>query len=288
MRTIIVSSNCQTGGISAALSEIFSKDRVIPVPYPNLPDDQLIEQLTYADIWVSSGRFDLVEKILASNPNLVIYKIPELYFAAFFPDLIYTQKISTGEFVIPHYNSAICVWAYKNGLSVSETALVFTKKAFNELGYFSMWTLSVNRLLLAFEDCNLDIKLFLPFITRQGSFMYSVNHSKAIALTRLAKTVAIKMGAHKSVLEKDIHISDGLTDIVWPVYPEIADYYALTSGSYDWKFDGQMICGLSNYIDYSFSNYKKKNIERHDISFSERDESLYDRVLGSMSGVKNG
>ncbi len=288
MKTVLVSSNCQTGGISAALSQIFWQDRVIPCAFPHVTDDQLVELISNTDIWVTSGRFYLDEKCLVSNPNLEIYKFPDLYFAAFHPDLIYAKNNSTGEAVVPHYNSAICIWAYKNGLSVSEANLLFTTKAYNELGYFSMWEPSVNRLLVAFEDCNLDIKLFLPFITRQGCFMYSVNHPKVITSIRLAKTVAIKMGAHKSVLDQDINISDGLTDIVWPLYPEIADYYALTTGTYNWKFDGQMICGLNDYIKYSYSKYRNLGIKCHDIGFFDRDEALYDRVLGSLSGVKNG
>ncbi len=287
MRTIIVSSNCQTGGIAAALQDIFWKDTVRAVPYPNLSDDQILEHLSNADIWISSSRFDIAEKCLATNPKLAFYKIPVLGFPAFHPDLIYATKISTNEIIkTPHdYHSAICIWSYKNNLEVSDTTALFTSEVYYELGYFSMWASSVDGLSQLFKNCNLDVGLFLPFMIRQGVFMYSINHPKVNALIRLAKIIAMQVDANESFLEKDINISDGLTDVVWPVYPEIADFYALPCGSYDWKFS-KIISGLKNYIEYSFNAYQKQGIERHDIKFFGRDESVYDRVLGSIAGVK--
>lgn len=288
-RTIIVSSNCQTGGMAAALQEIFWKDKVLAVPCPNHTDDQILEHLSNADIWISSGRVDLVEKCLATNPKLVLYKIPALYFPAFHPDLIYTQKASTNEIIHTpcDYHSAICVWSYKNGLEVADTTALFSTEVYFKLGYFSMWKSSVDNLSRLFKNCNLDAGLFLPFIIRQGLFMHSINHPKINALIRLARIIAIKIDADGSILEKDINVSDGLTGVVWPVYPEIADFYALPGGSYDWKFSPQkIICGVSDYIEYNFNNYQNQGIKRDDIKFHGRDESVYDRVLGSIAGVK--
>lgn len=285
MRTIVVSSNCQTGGIAAALQEIFWKDKVSPIPYPSFTDDQLLNEFSKADILITSGRFDLVDRCLTSNQSF--YKFPEIYFAAFHPDLIYVKKISTNEFATPHYNSALCVWAYKNGLDITNTMALFTPTNFNKLGYFSQYKASVDRLSESFKNSGLPVNLFLPNVVRHGVFMHSVNHSKVSTLVRLAKVIAMQIDPKESFLHQDINISDGLTDTVWPVYPEIADFYALTGGSYNWKIQSKMIHGLNNYIEYSFDDFKRQGIERDDIKFADRDESIYDRVLGPVVGVNN-
>jgi hypothetical protein len=224
-----------------------------------------------------------------THPKLVLYKIPRLHFTAFHPDLIYTVKISTNEIIkgpSDDYHSAICVWAFKNGLEAADTAALFTLAVFYELGYFSIWKSSVDNFSQSFRSCNLDASLFLPFIVRQGLFMYSINHPKVYVLIRMAKILAMKIGANESILEKDINIADGLTFNVWPVYPEIADFYALPGGSYDWKISIQKkICGLKEYIESCFNVYKEQGLERHDIKFHGRDESVYDRILGPIAGV---
>ena len=289
-RTIVVSSNCQTGGVAAALQEIFWKDKVLAVPHVNHADEQILEYLSNADIWVSSGKFELIQKSLTMNPKLVLHKIPSISFRAFHPDLVYANRISTSKliFTSSDYQSAICVWAYKNGLEIADTVALFTSKVFYELGYFSMWKTSIDNLSQTFKSFNLDLGLFLPFIIRQGLFMYTSNHPKVYALIRLAKIIALRIGANESILEKDINISDGLASLtVWPIYPEIAEFYALGGGSYDWRISPKKkISGLKEYIEESFNSYQKQGIERHDIKYHSGGESVYDNVLGSIVRVK--
>jgi hypothetical protein len=282
MRKIIVSSNCQTSGIALALQNIFWEDEVLAIPYPHQTDEYLFETCSSCNILVTSGRFDLFQKL----PGTVkVIKLPELYFSAFHPDLIYVQKKSTGEYFAPHYNSAICVWAYMNGLSVENTMHLFALDVYNELGYFLNFQTDVQELTRRFVECDLDIRLFLPFLLRKNSsFMYSVNHAKADTLVRLAKIIALKINPDHSFMNKSIDISDGLTSTFWPVYPEIAEFYALPEGSFDWQFDFHRIYGLKNYITHTFEHYRIQNISPNDIGFP-RDIVLYNHVLGSKSGV---
>src|ERR1019366_9434699 len=99
-RRIIVSSNCQMGGVAAALQAICPKDRVTPLVLPNFAnvedESQFAEKLKDADIWVSIGGYKLLEKHGLSN-QLHLIKIPIINFRAFHPDLVYARKVSTNE-----------------------------------------------------------------------------------------------------------------------------------------------------------------------------------------------
>jgi len=141
-RRVAVSSNCQTGGIAAALQVIFPADEIIPLPLLAFTDEkielQFVKVLEGADIWVSIGGYDLISKHKAlSKVNLL--KIPMIKFYGFHPDLTFVKRVSTDQLVRPQYNSAIAVWAYKHGLNAGEAEKFFNNECFAGLGYLNQW-----------------------------------------------------------------------------------------------------------------------------------------------------
>lgn len=284
-RQVKVSSNCQTGGIAAALQVIFPNDEIIPLPLPNLgraeTEQQFAEKLKNIDVWVSIGQYDLLEKFgLSKHTQLV--KIPIIRFSGFHPDLVYAKKLSTGEFTDPHYNSAIAVWAYKNNLCVTDAIKLFNKHTFDQLGYLNQWGPSLEQLKKRFDDSDLNFEDFILPMRREGLFMYSLNHPKAMALSRLAKLVAMKIGATAKVMDRCIDINDGLNNIIWPIYPDIGENLSLHS-AYEWKIDeGKWISGLRAYLENAYANYANQQIEPEDIYSAQINEQLYDHVLGAQ------
>ncbi|MBI5006886.1 MAG: hypothetical protein HZB95_07135 [Nitrosomonadales bacterium] len=286
-RKVLVSSNCQTGGVAAALQVIFPDDEVTPVPLPALDNAEAVEsfvqKLGNADVWVSIGGHDLLQKHgLAERVKLI--RIPIVRFSGFHPDLVYARKTSTKELIDPHYNSAIAIWAYKNGLSIDDAERLFNNKVFAGLGYLNHWQPSIEQLKQRFKDSDLEFTDFILPMRREGVFMYSLNHPKVIALARLAKLVAVKMGADKEVLTRNIDINDGLNEIIWPIYPAIGDSLALHSG-YEWKMgEGKWISGLRAYLMSAYENYANQDISPNDIFAVQIDEQKYDRVLRAELG----
>ncbi len=289
-RRILVSSNCQTGGLSAALQVLLPEDRVIPLPLPNFSNEndelKFIEKLNGTDVWITIGQYHLLEKHKV-NDRIQIVKIPRIRIAAFHPDLIYLRRTSTNELVDPHYNSAIAAWAYKNNFDVSDTLKLFNGRIYAELGYLNSWATGTAALKQIFDETDIDFTEFILGARREGLFMYSLNHPKVQVLVRLAKLIALRIGADKSVMDKAVDINDGLNDVIWPLYPEIGDGFAIPS-TYEWKF-GQVkwIKGLKTYLEFAFNNYSEQKIPRDDISLVGVDERLYERVLGGQLGVNH-
>lgn len=289
-RRIIVSSNCQTGSIAAALQVIFPNDELIPVPLTTFTNESdeltFIDKLREADIWISIGQYELLEKYKLSE-RIKLVRIPRIRFSAFHPDLVYAKRPSTNE-LYPDYNSAIAVWAYKNGIDVQDAKKLFNADSFAGLGYLNSWEPCVNSLKQIFKDTDIDFSEFFFGVRREGLFMHTLNHPKVQVLARLAKLISLRMGMDKDVMERYIDIRDGLDVVIWPLYPEIGDMLALRSG-YEWKIGhGKWIIGVEAYLEYAYANYADQQISPEDIMAVGVDERLFDRVLGGQLGIKHG
>ena len=290
-RRVIVSSNCQTAGIAAALQVIFPRDEFIPIPLPSFAscadEEAFVRKLRQCNLWISIGSYDLPRKHGLDDRGWLI-RIPRIRFSAFHPDLVYARRNSTKELVTPHYNSAIAIWAYRRRISVADAKRLFNIESFAGLGYLNSWEPSVASLKVIFQDTDIDFSEFFLGIRREGLFMYSRNHPKILTLTWLAKLIARRMGADSDVVERSIDVNDGLNDIIWPIYPGVGDEFGLPS-RYDWKVGpGQWISGLDAFLEDAFSSYARQGIGPDDIAAVQIDESLFDRVLGEQLGLNHG
>lgn len=291
VRRIIVSSNCQTGGVAAALQEIFPDDVFMPIPLPTLSGEEeernFVGRLEGADIWVSNGLHELLDKY-GLNSRVQLVRIPRIRFSGFHPDLVYAKQLSTNKLIDPHYNSAIVVWSYKNNIEIQKAKTFFNAENYWQLGYMSSWEPCVAGLKQLFKDTDVDFSEFFLGVRREGLFMYSLNHPKVQVLARLAKLIALRMGANKAVLEKRIDIDDGLNEIIWPLYPELGDELALPS-AYEWKVEnGKWLIGVEAYLEFAYANYTNQGIRPDDLEAVGIDKDLYDRVLGSQAGAMHG
>lgn len=290
-RRILVSSNCQTGGVAAALAAILTGDQIIPFPLPVAGDavglDKLGGALQIADIWVSSGRYEFAEAAQLEHFRAKgrVIKIPEIWFAAFHPDIVYARNASTGELTRPHYNSAIALWAYRHAIDADDVAKLFSDRSYRELGYFERWNASVAQLEERFKPTDVDFSQFFLAVKRVGLFMHSLNHPMPPILCRLASQIAVQLGADASVLERPLPINDGLLATIWPVYPAIGERLAVI-GSYEWKMDGVYYSGVRAYLDFAYASYESQNIRPVDLTAVNIDSALYDRVLGAQLGAK--
>jgi hypothetical protein len=291
-RLIVVSSNCQTAGVTAALQECLPADTVVPMPIPlfNDPESEkrFAAEISDADVWVVAAGW---KHILSNNPAIKQkpgfrhIEVPCIGFPAFHPDLCEARKTSDKKRVAPHYNSAIGVWAYNNGLDIAGARKLFNRRSYAGLGYFNLWEPSIAALRNLFSACDLDFSRFMLAVKRSGAFMHSVNRPQVNVLVELARLISVKIGASNSVFDKSIHVSDSLTGEFWPVYPEVADELSLPSGSYDWKINNRWIEGLDGYLEFAFGEYEKQKIPRGGLELESRDQALFDRVLGPQAGV---
>ncbi|MBV9858888.1 MAG: hypothetical protein JO038_02115 [Alphaproteobacteria bacterium] len=290
-RSVVVSSNCQTGGLGACFQALMPQDDITAIPMITNPGQDatgLIEALCRADIWIALDYQDFLTTHAITNRNdrLQCIAIPSIDFGAFHPDLCYAGNASTNTLTLPHYNSAIGVWAYKNCIEPSDAVRLYNAASFRDLGYLDCWNSTATELRQAFVRAELPFdKFFLP-VKRSGVFMYSTNHPKISALAALAKIVMRRIGEGDMIFDKPVEVSDALAgDVLWPIYPEVAEGLALPGGCYEWTFPGRTyLSGIEAYLEWSYQNYETQGIRPSDIYFN-KNLDRYHSVLGPQVGV---
>jgi hypothetical protein len=170
-------------------------------------------------------------------------------------------------------------------MSISKTVALFNEKTFEKLGYFDAWNSSVEVLRNYFFQTDLKEYFhdFLLKIKRSGCFMHSYNHPKISVMVELAKIAAKAAGIQ--VIRQVIpgELNDGLNEIVWPVYPEIADDLGLDCGCYRWKLGNQYIDSLESYVASVFRYYEDLKFKPGDIEFSVEVPEGFDKVLCKLA-----
>ena len=289
MLKIMVSSNCQTAGVGAALQHLFPAAQINMMPVPAIgaidENEFVANRLSAVDIWITSGLYHLADRISSktSPASLKTIRIPSIEFKAFHPDLIYVKDASTDRLSNYHYNSAIAAWCYKHGVSAKDAVGLFNEGAFSNLGYFSEWDNCVDYMRKRFDDVQFEFADLFIKVKRLGLFMNSSNHPKAFTLTELAKHAAIMIGESRSVLNRKIEVNDGLLGYSWPVYPEIADFYGLDCGSYNWFVTGNYLSSILDYVEFAFAQYRNQDLLPANMKLFA-DEPKYDRILGAVLG----
>lgn len=278
----------------ACLKEIFPQAQVtaLPLPWPfdiETHADRLAQQLDGHDFWVTIAAADtcsqVVERIPGHRPQAL--RIPAIGFSAFHPDLCYAQDTVTKTLTTHHYNSAIVAWSYRNGIAPEDVARLFNAQVYAELGYLDQWAAGRSFMQHVFRAAGLErvFEGFFRAIQRSGCFMHSINHPTIFVLEQLSKIVALQMGANPSQLNRPLALRDGLTDTVWPLYPEVADALSLPGGNLVWKVGAnQWLEGVPEYVGFCFDEYARQDIARENLQILHRDLDLLDRVLGQASG----
>jgi hypothetical protein len=284
-RKIVVSSNCQTGGLTAAIAAMLPADTAVPCPWvgDDASEHVLREELRDADAWVTAAERGMGDEFLPNGRSVTVVRVPRILFGAFHPDTIYVAGPG-GEWLespVARLHSAIVVWGWRNGLGAEQITDLFTTATMQGLGYTSDWNAATERLRSAVEATDIDFpSFFLPL--RQGlPFMLSVNHPRISVLIHLARQVARLLGAETDLVEFPWEgaISDRLlaSGPLWPVYPPIAESLGLRGG-YVWRrFGGGFLC-REQFIAESLARYAE--LDPAAVIVPALDDPRFDAVLG--------
>ncbi len=291
----MVSGACQTASVASALKVIFPGDQIDATMQPLHTDDEgvrrFIEEIRGFDVWIRYiGHHDLTnrEDVRSAIAGMQAIDFPIVHFRAFHPDVIGAMSAATGRSIFPNNHSEIVVWAYRNRIARSHVKKLFNRATFDGLGYFDLWEPSVKDLKQTFDWCNLDFSRFFHSIKRTGAFMYTTAHPKMDVLGSLAKEIAFKLGASDSIMELPIAINDAFAGMVtWPVYPAIADHYALPA-SYTWTIN-HLTYDLDGFIDFSYQRFKEETSGPEDLVIGPETthaawQARVDNVLVSQIG----
>ncbi len=282
--TVVVSSNCATGGVGAALSGMLPDHTIVPVPWLGEMTPVLEEVLAGADVWVTSTPSESIDTILRESGSsaLKVLKIPNLVFEAFHPDLIYIEDPAGGWVKSPadDYNSAIVVWGWKHGLSVEQILARFSPETCTALGYHQRWSQAVEGMRAHFELSDLSFEPFFLRVRRRGPFKMGVNHPPIDALIEIARQAAAILGAPEGLRQFpwESVVPDALLAAgpVWPIYPVVADALSLTGG-FVWRCPGGVLLDLEQFVVGSLTCYE--SYDPDEVKVPLFDHPVYDEVL---------
>ena len=281
-RQIVVTSNCQLGGLHAALSAMLPDDRLIAVPYGGHEPAGLADLLSAADVWVSSLHPNEARPILErASSRAELVSVPLLLFTGFHPDIVHVMRPDGTEVdsAVGGYSSAIVTWGWLNNRSVDEIVARFAPATFDSLGYTSAWDGSVRLARYVFDEANADFDAwYLPLAAAGRVFMLTDNHPAIGALIALARTVARRLGADPQLVAYpwELVLPDGLlaTSTVWPLYPHIADHLD-QPGAYVWRTSahGELI-DLETFVVRSLALLGREDPHGVDVARFRNDPAL--------------
>ncbi len=253
-RRIVIMSNCQTGGLYAALGGMLPDDEHLPIAWLGTEPEGLRDLLSIADVFVSSlSRAESEALLAASNSRARLIPVPVIWFPGFHPDLLHVPLGDGTELhsVVGPYNSAITLWGWRNGWSADQIIEAFNPTTFAGLGYTSAWAGQVELLRGTVEAAEMDFaSWFLPLV-RGSAFMLTDNHPRLDALVQMARHVALQLGADPELVRFGWEqvIPDGLlaTSAVWALYPGVAEHLGLP-GAYVWRCADGAHVGLEAFV----------------------------------------
>lgn len=261
----VVTSNCQTHGIASSLNLMVPNSKSIPIW--TLSGLQYIIQEINSKVdgnfvWLTTLSVEQQEEVvrkLKYKPVIAV-QIPEIFFDAFHPDMTYVQ-LNDGtllESALGHYHSKISLWCYLNNVSLDDTLKFFSGETYIRLGYLGRHKNSLLGLKSAIANCELDTSPFGDVINHADSFMHTFNHPKLSILAAVAESVCVKMQITPAIRHSEIPqvLRDVLYEAgpIFPIYPEIADFYGLEGTYLSRRQDGRIL-SLDEFNEESFLIY---------------------------------
>jgi hypothetical protein len=185
------------------------------------------------------------------------WRVPTLSFNAYHPDICYLLESGKAlKGALGDYHSLIAYAAFRAGLNERSTLALYRADVYAALGYFDRWDRARGTLLAAFAEQGLDISQHFMRWSRNGPFMYSINHPRLPCVRDVARCVLARAGLEASYLDPMPH--DNLANgPVYPIYPEIAARLGV-EGSYLFKPGGKYeFIRLEAFVASSFQLYRE-------------------------------
>lgn len=299
-RYLIVMSNCQTGGLDAALSAMFPDDTTIPIAWLDGEPEYLRTHVQGAQIWVSSlPRPDAEALREEVGGTAAIVPVPLLWFPGFHPDLIHVGLRSGGELesAVGPYCSAIAVWSWLQGLDPDATIERFAPATLDALGYTSGWATALAGARRLLEAAETDFDRWYADVAPKGTFMLTDNHPRIEAVIALARDVAHRIGLPAQQVDQpwEAVVPDALavSSAVWPVYPPIAEairsqrraepaaHTDAVVGSWLWRSPRGAVLDLPAYLARTFEGWT--GVDPADVVVPEHAAERCNAVFGAIS-----
>jgi hypothetical protein len=274
-KKFLLLGNCQTRSLARLMPSLVAGAEATEIHYtPQLlkkiacRDEHLSKLIEESTFILSHPHDDLLELLRQNFPSAStkIRLLPRIFFAAFHPDAEYVADSRGLQLFGPMsaYHSSIAHFAWTNNLTKAQTLQLFCEDTYSKLGYFDYWPLSVQVLVEEGARTDISMEPLIEKWTKQGCWMYSMNHPKLFVLADIARIVLTRAGVEVLPGVEEYAYDELKNDYVWPLYPEIGKRLNL-EGHYLFKraaprevFDVSVpMMALEEFIDASFAAFSK-------------------------------
>ena len=188
--------------------------------------------------------------------------LPLVLFDGFHPDQCYLYRSSDGTEIIGPmgvYHSKIITAAYFSGISAADTADLFDRKVFKDLGYHERFDAACSKLVFESSTTAVPLENLIKKWNKNGKWMLSVNHPCTAVIEDIVKNYLFNM-AIKFENRSHVYVRDDLIELGdWPSYFEgektldLDDYRFRVPSSLSPDHRGTFFLDLYNYILLSYS-----------------------------------
>ena len=270
MKVLIV-GNCSTRAFTEFFKKCFPNwetRAVLLVQANDWVEEQNEAFLSYvesADVFVGLTDRECIKSIVPTSALNVF--IPSFDFFGYLPDCIFLPGI-TSPLGLGVIHSRIAASAYLAGRNEEETLKLFNKEHFNLLGYFDEFDKCRDKLLSKFNAHDIDLSEKFESWTQDGNFLYTVNHPHTSIFFDIVH-IAMKNHFPDMLNSNDVEsarltVENYMADsVIWPMYPEIAEYHGLVTTPDKWRtsqiHEQGKHMNLEQFIHSSFELYKGVN-----------------------------
>ena len=301
-KKLLVLGNCQSRGLASLMSAMTggAEARAIEllpevIEQLRTRDVELTKLITESDIIFAhhDGKTpQLMEQIYPADYAKVRI-IPKISFAAFHPDMDYVEDSDGSHILGPlgGYQSSIVFFCWKNMLTKDETLNMFCEETYRALGYFDYWWVA-KRLLIEEGECTgIPLEPLIDKWSKQGCWMYSLNHPKLHTLADVARIILEREGINTLPGVEEFVDDEMNTENVWPVYPEIGarlglpgHYFFKRSTPFEFRDMPVPMMTLAQFIDESFEAYSK--YDRSELTCHRLTSSRFEKLLANIKSAR--
>lgn len=263
--TITIFANCHRYGIEEGLR--LANPNIAINSYTTIQPEKLdVAECNRSDFIIVSDLLKL-DQYGITNKNIINY--PTIVFGAFHPDITPLAFKSSASRQGPPYtycpvglHSRIVMECYLRGYSKTDTLTAFNAKTYERLGYFKVLEPEAAQLTHRLKNCGLEGHRFIPkWFAEEGCFMHVKPHPKIGPAMDVLFAVLERQ--HIPIKNRNIlpFITDPLQDIVWPVYPEIAEALRIPNHSSLLFKSRKLVLTLAEFIAISYATYDSINMD---------------------------
>lgn len=266
-QAITILGNCQGGQLAACLRRMLPNVAIDYVRY--FDDADLVAQTSGPEtrlVLVQQPVMSFAPAIDALQQRHKTLHFPAIVHAGFHPDLIrpkVDKVLVKGPLGSNH--SALVLHGYLSGFDEAATARLFRHDVFAQLGYYRARAESDAHMRNQFTKFGLwDERELVPLLAG-GCFMHNTLHPKLPVIAMLGRLLLAKAGIKPDVRFPENLMADEMaSNVIWPVYPEIAAHFGVQGGEYVFQFKPTPTgtFGLDQFIAKSFASYRQIELDR--------------------------